>query len=205
LLEGLKASAPQESSFFKLIDRAQIESQILGFKEDYKQTVVDVLIRKDQIDQNDLEQLSEAAFEFPNLDMVLSVSDQEVVLPSVQLLPKFRFGPVKAYRTIWFRCGLPAAQEIAGQILETNRILVIDSCKDVEIDLKSYFENGIESFAKKNPEAGFIHIHVPSFVHVLKKGQNPFLWDSAEFVKSANAFRNRGAIQAVDWFRGLQP
>jgi hypothetical protein len=112
---------------------------------------------------------------------------------------------VKAYRTIWFRCGLPAAQEIAGQILETNRILVIDSCKDVEIDLKSYFENGIESFAKKNPEAGFIHIHVPSFVHALKKGQNPFLWDSAEFVKSANAFRNRGAIQAVDWFRGLQP
>lgn len=205
MFEGLKSSAQQGSPFYKLIDRAQIESQILGFKEDYQQTVVDVLIRRDQIDRDDLQQFSELAFEFSNLDIVLSHKDREVVLPSVKLLPKFRFGPVKAYRTIWFRCGLPAAQEIAGQILETNRILVIDSCIDIEIDLKSYFENGIESFAKKNPKAGFIHIHVPSFLHALKNGQNPFLWDNAEFVKSASAFRNRGPIQAVDWFRGLQP
>lgn len=205
LFEALKKSSPHGSAFFRLIDRAQFEAQILGFKEDYQQTLADVLVRGENLDTAEFEKLSKLARQIPNLDLVLTTADKEAVLPSIQMLPKHRFGEIKAYRTIWFRCGLPSAQEIADQILETNRVLVIDSCKKLEVDLASYLESGIETFARKNPTAGFIHIHVPSFLHAMKKGQNPFLWDSAEFVKSANAFRNKGPIQAVDWFRGLQP
>jgi hypothetical protein len=189
----------------RVFDEMGIQLKILGFREEVESSFLDLVILKEKVSQSELEKLSKLAQDLPESSLAIQTPTEIYLLPSTTPLTRGTFGELRSHRSVWFRCGLPDWKEIESSITSYHRVLVIDSCKQETVDLGPYLKEGVQDFALSNPDVGFISIHVPSFMHSLKRNENPFRWDLSEFDKSTRAFKSLNPIQSVDWFRGPHP
>jgi hypothetical protein len=189
----------------RVFDELGIQLKILGFREEVESSFLDLVILKEVVSKGELEIFSKLAQDLPESSLAIQTPTEIYLLPSMTPLTRGTFGELRSHRSVWYRCGLPDWKEIESSMTSYHRVLVIDSCKQETVDLGPYLKQGVQNFALSNPDIGFISIHVPSFMHSLKRNENPFRWDLAEFDKSTRAFKSLNPIQSVDWFRGPHP
>lgn len=165
----------------------------------------------------ELRQLSQMALENPMLQ--IAVKDQKNIwlLPSSFPIAVKSFGEIKASRLVVEKCSDTSFAEIFAYSEMAEKLLLVENCQNNQMNWQSYVHDGAQGFAQTHKGISFIQLHLPSLL--MKKNDLPaghrirdflafsdipkksFGWVDAGWQESLEAFKPRGAIDGVEWFR----
>lgn len=152
----------------------------------------------------------------------LAIIDRDYIwlLPSLYPLKRSLFPRIHVKNSISQFCGWPRIADLTEMKSLTDRILVVNSCKKTSLRISGFAMSGAEAFARQNAQVAFAQFHMPSIELYQKikgsdeadlkivsqeaKGLTPMPelgQNRPQWVDSVKAYRVRGAIDAVEWYR----
>lgn len=168
-------------------------------------------------DSEVLKQLSQLASENPMLQIAIKDPKNIWLLPSNFPISVKSFGELRASRLITQRCSETLFSDVFAYADIAEKLFVVENCDDSALDWQAYIHDGVQGFALSHKDISFMQLHLPSLL--MKREELPaksrirdylafsdapkksFGWVDNGWQESLGAFRPRGAIDGVEWFR----
>lgn len=194
-----------------------------GFNDTFAGAYFDVLILNDKkIDTKSQQFKHYLAVSKQNPNSKIAVKDGENLwmLPSVYPIRWKSIQGIKATRAIYNKCGNYKFDLIWHFTDVTDKLLVLNNCKDKMITLTDYMREGLEGFGAQNRDISFIQFHIPSLL--MRKDQladvanvpdllnrrevdNPSFrslgWQAIQWNERAGAYQPKAYVDGIEWFR----
>jgi hypothetical protein len=152
----------------------------------------------------------------------IAVKDGENLwmLPSVYPIRWKSVQGIKATRAIYSKCGTYNFGLIWQFANVTDKLLVLNICKEKTINLTDYMKDGLEGFGAQNKDIPFIQFHIPSLLMrkdqlaevsnvpdllVRREVDNPGFrslgWQAIQWNERAGAYQPKAYVDGIEWFR----
>lgn len=168
-------------------------------------------------DSEELKQLSLLATENPMLQIAIKDPKNIWLLPSSFPIAVKSFGELRASRVVTQKCSGTSFADIFSYSEVAEKLFIVENCGDNLLDWQSYIHDGAQGFAQKYKNVSFVQLHLPSLL--MKREELPsqklirdylafseapkksFGWIDHGWQENVDAFKPKGAIDGVEWFR----
>jgi hypothetical protein len=194
-----------------------------GFNDTFGGAYFDLLILSDSKVAAKSEQFKHyltVAKQNPKSKIAVKDGDNLWMLPSVYPIRWKSIHGIKASRAVYTKCGTYNFGMIWHFANVTDKLLVLNTCKEKIINLSAYMKEGLEGFGAQNKDIPFIQFHIPSLL--MRKDQlaevsnvpelvsrrewdNPSFrslgWQAIKWNERAGAYQPKAFIDGIEWFR----
>jgi hypothetical protein len=142
------------------------------------------------------------------------------MLPSIYPIRWKSIQGIKASRAIYSKCGNYNFGLIWQFADVTDKLLILNMCKEKQINLSGYMAEGLEGFGAQNKDIPFIQFHIPSLLMRKDKlaevanvpelisrreADNPSFrslgWQAIKWNERAGAYQPKAYVDGIEWFR----
>lgn len=157
-----------------------------------------------------------------NAHTKIAVKDSENLwmLPSIYPIRWKSVESVHANRLVYNKCGSYDFNFVWQFALNTEKLMILNVCKDQKINLAGYLKEGPEAFGEQNKDIPFIQFHIPSLM--MRKDQlagvdnvydlvsrreidSPVFqslgWQKLQWSERAQAYQPKSFVDGIEWFK----
>ncbi len=156
----------------------------------------------------------------PRTKIALKDPENLWMLPSAYPIHWRAIDSLHANRLVYSKCGSYDFNFIWQFSLNTEKLLILNVCKDQKVNLAGYIKEGPEAFGEQNKNIPFIQFHIPSLL--MRKNQlagvnnvyelvtrreidNPVFqslgWQKLQWSERAQAYQPKSFIEGIEWFK----
>lgn len=195
----------------------------LGYNDALTDVNFDLLVMSDDKISPASEQFKHyLALSKQNSHTKIALKDNERLwmLPSVYPIQWKSIETLHANRILYAKCGAYDFNFVWKFALITEKLMILNACKDQKIELSGYLKEGAEAFGEQNKNIPFIQFHIPSLL--MRKDQlshvgnvyelvsrreidNPVFqslgWQKLMWSERAQAYQPKSSIDGIEWFK----
>jgi hypothetical protein len=156
----------------------------------------------------------------PRTKIAIKDNENLWMLPSVYPIHWKSIESLHANRIVFSKCGNYDFNFVWQFSLATEKLMILNVCKDKKINLAGYLKEGPEAFGEQNKDISFIQFHIPSLL--MRKDQlshvdsiyelvsrreidNPVFqslgWQKLVWSEKAQAYQPKSYIDGIEWFK----
>lgn len=156
----------------------------------------------------------------PRTKMAIKDSENLWMLPSAYPIQWKSLESLHANRIVYNKCGSYDFNFVWQFAVATEKLMILNACKDQNINLAGYLKNGAEAFGAQNKNIPFIQFHIPSLL--MRKDQlshvddvyelvsrreidNPVFqslgWQKLMWSEKAQAYQPKSFVDGIEWFK----
>ncbi|MGZ6448534.1 MAG: hypothetical protein ACXWRA_10900 [Pseudobdellovibrionaceae bacterium] len=156
----------------------------------------------------------------PNMKIAIKDSENLWMLPSIYPIHWKSIESLHSNRVIYSKCGAYDFNFVWKFSLITEKLMILNVCKDQKLNLMGYLKEGPEAFGEQNKNIPFIQFHIPSLL--MRKDQlshveniydlvsrreidNPVFqslgWQKLMWSEKAQAYQPKSYIDGIEWFK----
>ncbi len=156
----------------------------------------------------------------PRTKIAIKDSENLWMLPSIYPIHWPSMESLHANRIIYKKCGNYDFNFVWQFAFATEKLMILNVCKDQRLNLMGYLKEGPEAFGEQNRNIPFIQFHIPSLLmrkdqlsHVdsvyelisRRKIDNPLSqtlgWQKLVWSEKAQAYHPKSNIDGIEWFK----
>lgn len=194
-----------------------------GYTDAFGGIYFDLMVMMDsklKPNSDQLKSFIQLAKQNPNIKMAVKDQDNLWMLPSVYPIPWKSIASLHANRTVFSKCGTYDFNFVWQFANTTEKLMILNVCKDQKINLAGYIKDGPEAFGAQNEGVPFIQFHVPSLL--MRKDKlsqvdnvfelvsrreldNPVFqslgWQKLLWNEKAQAYQPKSFVDGIEWFK----
>lgn len=156
----------------------------------------------------------------PRMKMAIKDPENLWMLPSIFPIHWKAIESLHANRIVYSKCGTYDFNFVWQFATATEKLMILNVCKERKINLSGYLTSGAEAFGEQNKDVAFIQFHVPSLL--MRKDQlanvgdvyelvsrreidNPVFqslgWQKLMWSEKAQAYQPKSFVDGIEWFK----
>lgn len=156
----------------------------------------------------------------PRTKMAIKDPDNLWMLPSMYPIHWKSMESLHANRIVYNKCGTYDFNFVWQFAASTEKLMILNACKEPKINLAGYLKNGAEAFGEQNKNIPFIQFHIPSLL--MRKDQlssvddvyelvsrreinDPVFqslgWQKLMWSEKAQAYQPKSFVDGIEWFK----
>lgn len=160
----------------------------------------------------------------PRMSIAVKDSENLWMLPSFYPVRWRSMESIQANRVVYSKCGSYDFNFVWQFATNTEKLMILNVCKDQRFQLVGYLKEGPESFGEQNKDIPFIQFHIPSLLmrkdqlsqvdsvydlvsrrQLESPGFRSLGWQKLIWSERAQAYQPKSHIDGIEWFKEVQP